>query len=379
MWFNPPAKDRYGSVCFGHPDLQVQAAMNEHGLFVDFTAQNDIDPSKLKLKNPFYGDLFFEILAKCKNVEEALEFLKTHDYAFSSQATLADAQGRSVIINAGAKVENTGHYQINTNFNIIHLESGNYACRRYDITEEALSKASEISVLLFREILSRTAQEGKVSTLYSNIYDLKRGIIYVYLFHNFENVYIIDLKEELKKGYRMENIADHFPASFAHESFTKNHELYSRELMLREISRNGVDETIRYYQDLKGTISGKDSEKRVQQINSDLVEAALFLLRASWIKHSGGKGWVYWYNFPSSYDIWHSNNEMLKAASKIFASLLDETTDPAFDYEMYAYINLILGNKDTAKEYYKKSISVASESSGGYKRGKVMLDKINRL
>src|SRR5687768_17633960 len=82
LWFNPPTKDRYGSVCFGFPDLQAQAAMNEHGLFFDFTAQGGIDPSKLNLKNPYYGDLFFEILGKCKNIEEVLVFLEKHDYAF---------------------------------------------------------------------------------------------------------------------------------------------------------------------------------------------------------------------------------------------------------------------------------------------------------
>ena len=36
IWFNPATKERYGSVCFGAPDMQVASAVNEYGLFIDF-------------------------------------------------------------------------------------------------------------------------------------------------------------------------------------------------------------------------------------------------------------------------------------------------------------------------------------------------------
>src|SRR5437868_2232696 len=71
VWFNPRTSDRYGSVCFGAPDLQIGAAMNEYGLFYDFTAQYTIDPAKYDLKHPYNGDIMFEILGKCKTVKEA--------------------------------------------------------------------------------------------------------------------------------------------------------------------------------------------------------------------------------------------------------------------------------------------------------------------
>ena len=37
-------------------------------------------------------------------------------------------------------------------------------------------------------------------TLYSNIYDLKNGLVYLYYLHDFDNEVIFDLSEELKKG-----------------------------------------------------------------------------------------------------------------------------------------------------------------------------------
>jgi penicillin V acylase-like amidase (Ntn superfamily) len=161
IWFNPKTAERYGSVCFGLPDLQAQAAMNEYGLFYDFTAQN-IDPAKYSPKNLYQGDLFFEILGKCKTVKEALVFLEKYDYAISSQVLIADALGNSMIINAGIKLSKSGHYQINTNFDISNLKAKNYVCRRYDIAEASLREAKTINVPFLRDILNRTQARRKI-------------------------------------------------------------------------------------------------------------------------------------------------------------------------------------------------------------------------
>lgn len=61
VWYNPPTKDRYGSVCFGAPDMQVAAAMNEYGLFFDAAAAS-YDLNKLNQKNPYKGFLLWEVV-----------------------------------------------------------------------------------------------------------------------------------------------------------------------------------------------------------------------------------------------------------------------------------------------------------------------------
>ncbi|RLJ75066.1 C45 family peptidase [Pedobacter alluvionis] len=282
MWFNPKTTERYGSVCFGLPDLQAQAAMNEYGLFYDFTAQN-IDPAKYHPKNIYKGDLFFEILGKCKTVKEALVYLEKYDYAISSQVLIADALGNSIIINAGTQLPKSGYYQINTNFDISAVKTKNYSCRRYDISEQMLKEAKTIHVPFFRDILNRTRQEGKLSTIYSNIYDLKRGIITVYHFHDFEYPYIIDLKKELAKGYRLEKISDHFPASFAYEQFLMSDKpMYRKEMMLDEINEKGLRPTINRYFDL-GKKMPKDST-----ITNTLLEVGIQLVKDGYNKHAQG-------------------------------------------------------------------------------------------
>lgn len=375
MWFNPPSKDRYGSVCFGFPDLQTQAAMNEHGLFFDFTAQEGIDPSKLKLKNPYYGDLFLEILGKCKNIDEVLNFLEKHDYAFSSQVLIADASGRSLIVNAETIVEKTGVYQISTNFNICRLKDGNFNCWRYELAQKELSTAKEISIEYFANLLKATSQEGKYGTLYSNIYDLKRGLIYVYLFRNFEEPYVIDLKKELGKGYRVEALSSHFQNKSAFEKLARNHAEFNREQILNEINENGLDITLKHYALLKKDTSSHD------KINEWMTDVAITLIVNAYHRHSSGGAWHYWYNFPSSYERW-SAGDHLKQPTRIFEWLLEtKTAAPPefFIHEMLGYVHLMQGDSKLAEAYYKKALAHAPKESGNYKRSLIMCIQCTNL
>ena len=59
----------------------------------------------------------------------------------------------------------------------------------------------------------KTKQEsGSITvTLYSNICDLKNGDMYIYHFHNFEDVVKINLQEELKKGEHSQSIVSLLP------------------------------------------------------------------------------------------------------------------------------------------------------------------------
>ncbi|WP_316827953.1 hypothetical protein [Pedobacter miscanthi] len=373
VWFNPKTADRYGSVCFGLPDLQAQAAMNEYGLFYDFTAQN-IDPAQFHPKNIYQGDFFFEILGKCKTVKEAMVFLEKYDYAISAQVLIADALGNSVIINAGTKLTKSGAYQINTNFDISKLATKNYSCRRYDISDEALKKAEVLNVPFFRDILSRTRQEGKLSTIYSNIYDLKRKLITVYNFHDFEHPWVIDLKEELAKGYRLEKLSDRFPTSFAYEQFLiSDKAMYRKEMILDEIGTKGLQPTLNRYFEL-----GKNTVKKDSTLNGILLEVGIQLVKDSYNQHANGGIWQYWFVLPGGFKIENINDKRINGAGEIFDYLTAEKDIDHklknFIFELNAYVKLINGDQKKAKTYYE----IASGNSAdtwpiSFNRSKKML------
>jgi hypothetical protein len=378
VWFNPRTSDRYGSVCFGAPDLQIGAAMNEYGLFYDFTAQYTIDPAKYDLKHPYNGDIMFEILGKCKTVKEALAFLETHDYTAASQVLLADATGNSVIMHVGEKVMKSGNYQINTNFDICNLATGNYSCARYDISNQILSNATTVSVSLLRNLLNRTHQEGTLSTQYSNIYDLKRGIIYVYLFHDFENVYVIDLKKELSKGYRLEMLADHFAISFAYQTFMQSQPIYRKEKIMSEIKDSGLTKTTdKYISELQNTKTTKDSTLKIT-----LMDVGVQLIKDANNQNLDGGMWEYFFSLQNGYNVIHYNDDRLDAAKDLFNELLEEQWNDIklknFMLEMIAYIDLLENRKPLALESYKKLAANPSETYPmTNNRSREMLNRIN--
>jgi len=372
IWYNPATKDRYGSVCFGAPDMQAAAAMNEYGLFYDFAAAN-YDLSKLNLKNPYKGDLMWEILGKCKTVKEAMVILKQYDYAISAKVLLADKEGNSIVITPGGIIEKKGDFQVNSNCNMIN---GKLSCRRPDIANEMLSGSKENNIDFLKNILDKTHQEGELNTLYSTICDLKKGIIYVYLFHDYNTAYKIDLKSELKKGYHIENLADHFPSSFAYESFSKNHSLYLKESIFQEMQDKGMESTIDRY-----IAESEKADPKNKNLDPALLEVALQLIKYSWNEHNNGAMWDYWFSKPNGYDIQPYQDNRLTSAEKLLKYLsAKEEKDLKlrnFMYEMSGFINMTQGNKSIAKELYEKAITNPDEAYPvTLLRGKEMLSRL---
>lgn len=207
---------------------------------------------------------------------------------------------------------------------------------------------------------------------------MKRGIIYVYLFHNYNIVYKIDLRAELNKGYRIENLADHFPTFFAYESYTQNHSLYLKEFIMNEIDKNGLKVTLDNY-----ISENKISKLKDSILNPALLEVSLQLIKYSWNEHSKGGMWDYWFSFPKGYDVQRFKDNRLAASSTLLLYLLNQKEFDNklrnFIYEMYAYVNLIQGDFNIAKEYYRKSLANPSETyENSYLRGKEMLNRINK-
>ena len=105
--------------------------------------------------------------------------------------------------------------------------------------EENDEKSITVSIDHFRRILAAVHQEGNyVNTLYSNIYDLKKKLVYLYHFHNFENKLIIDLKEELKKGKHSYDLPSLFPKNYAADTFLQ---IYQKRKEFKQAKVNPQD------------------------------------------------------------------------------------------------------------------------------------------
>jgi len=221
VWFLPAENGKHGRVYFGYGDLFPQGGMNDQGLFFDGLA---VAPQKVLLsagRPEYHGNLVEKIMEECATVEQALEVFKSYNLGFMERSMLlfGDATGDSAIIEGDAIVRKKTTFQVATNVRQSAAESPESQCPRYALASGLLRGTDRFTVDLFRRVLAATHQEHDTPTVYSMVYDLKRKIVYLYHFHNFENVVVMDLKEELAKGKRVLSLPDLFPPTYAAQEY----------------------------------------------------------------------------------------------------------------------------------------------------------------
>ncbi|MGD2252541.1 MAG: hypothetical protein PVF70_06465 [Anaerolineales bacterium] len=208
VWFLPPEGGKFGRIYFGFEN-QYQGGMNDQGLFFDGTAVDPIDVPHDESKPIHMGNLILKAMEDCATVECVLEIFETFSLPGTSrdQFFVADSTGDSAIIELGTVVRKSSSYQVATNFRTSSTEP--ITCERYLTAEAMLASAEAFTVDLFRDILD-AVQNAAGGTTYSNIYDLKQRIVYVYFYHDFEHPVVFNLDEELEQGAHVYELPDLF-------------------------------------------------------------------------------------------------------------------------------------------------------------------------
>lgn len=229
-WTEPPSDGNYGCLYLGFENNSLQGGINEKGLCFD---ANSLPNSKInphsELPTPPFAEPPYEkytmwapvlILKKASTVEEAIKIAgqyQRRNWDWNSgnlgyQINLADAKGDAVIISVDKEGEliytrkQKGYnYLVSTNFNRANSQNAwSYPCWRYDKAVEMLDDVKEtknLTVDYMKSILDSVHVEGADNnTLYSNIFDLKNRIVYLYHWHQFDEVAALKVDEELAKG-----------------------------------------------------------------------------------------------------------------------------------------------------------------------------------
>lgn len=217
IWIIPASEGRFGRFCFGFDENYkiAEGGLNEKGLFIAVNALNENSGWKPDPGLPDWEEWtgWFKtgvpdgILAKCATLDEAVRVFKSYNLFTLNRVKflIADKSGDSIVIEWSKDglrfIERTQDHQISTNFITSNYKPWQYPCYRYRVAEQIFStRADGVSLDLIRSVLSATHNEFPTPTVYSNVCDLGSGDIFIYYFHNFEEVVKINLLEEVKKG-----------------------------------------------------------------------------------------------------------------------------------------------------------------------------------
>ncbi len=231
LWVEPAGKGKYGVLCVGFDDFGPQGGINEKGLAFDGNALPYIPiktyPERLQPTEAIVNRI---IMHNCSTVEEAIAMARSYDWGtiysgkFAGQYLLADASGDACVLGFGPdrelaitrKPKGDG-FIVSTNFNRAYPENRyyTYPCERYETASrmlEKLVKEGDLTVETLALVLKAVHQEGLRSpTLYSNIFDLKKGIAYFYDRHQYDRVARVDVIGTIKSGQPPKRISDLFP------------------------------------------------------------------------------------------------------------------------------------------------------------------------
>jgi hypothetical protein len=245
MWFVPGTSGEFGRVYFGFDDLSPQGGINEPGVFFDCTA-TPANPITLSLDKPLYQQfLVRKVMAECSTVKDAVAIYGMYNLAQQNMANyqimFGDALGGSVIVEGDQVLSKdaSSPFQVVTNFYQSNPSLGGYPCPRFQTATSILQQAAEINHSLCRNILDTVHQEGAYPTQYSNVYDLKNQIIYLYYFHNFHEYIEISLAQELQKGSQTYRIPELFSRIRLH-SPTDGESLTSLSVTFNWEAKNSV-------------------------------------------------------------------------------------------------------------------------------------------
>ncbi len=230
-WVKPPTDSTYGVLYVGYSDLYPQGGINEKGLAFDgnslpvFTMKEN--PAGRK---PTRLIISFTIMEQCATVSEAIGVARSYDWGgtIAGQVLLADASGDAVVMSADVngelaftrKPEGDG-FIVSTNFNRANPSNrwGNYPCERYTKTEarlDSLSREDRVTVDALASVLDAVHFSGtRLNTLYSNIFDLKEGLVYLYFWHAFDHPVTLRVADVIARKSRPVRLSTLFPDDVA--------------------------------------------------------------------------------------------------------------------------------------------------------------------
>jgi len=214
IYFVPPNEDEYGRVIVGYAgNYWIQGGMNEKGLFWDGLAAPYLEVMNSSDKPYFNGHIVDYILRECDTCDEAINIFNQYNMKIFERAQLliGDQYGDSFIIEGDVIHKKTEYFQVATNFYLSQWGPP-YPCWRYNTAVNMFesNQIEELSVDFCVSVLDAVHQEGAYPTQYSTLYDLKKGLVYLYHNYNYNKVKIFNLTEEFELGYHSYYIPDLF-------------------------------------------------------------------------------------------------------------------------------------------------------------------------
>jgi tetratricopeptide (TPR) repeat protein len=221
IWFEQGEDSKFGAMYVGFDNLYPQGGMNEAGLVFDGFAMDYLEVADTTGKKSIIteDEIFFftkNILQTCSNVTEVKEVLLQYNLErfHSSLLFFVDKSGDYLVMEGDSLILGNDPTYIQSNFYpSCTKDEKDVKIDFYQKGRDYLNQnTANTSLAYCTNMMNAMHQDwGYGGTLYSTVYDLETGVIYLYYHSDFDTVVTFDLKKELEKGNQSLKIPELFP------------------------------------------------------------------------------------------------------------------------------------------------------------------------
>lgn len=250
IWFEQGKNGEYGAAYVGFDNFYPQGGMNRAGLVFDGFSEDYKAISDTLGKKNLKIDFLKDILKKCATVDDVKKYLIQYNLSGleTSMFLFIDRTGKYLVAEGDSLTIGNKPSYVLSNFYPSQVKDENEIDIPFYQKGRRLLENHRDTSINFCSSAMDTMHQEKVwggGTMYTTIYDLIEGTIYLYFFHDYTHVVKFNLDHELKMGDYSLVIPELFPENKKGHEFVNNYNEISNEIDLFK-DNDLLNDSIRY-------------------------------------------------------------------------------------------------------------------------------------
>jgi hypothetical protein len=250
IWFEHGKVGEYGAVYVGFDNFWPQGGMNQAGLVFDGFSMDYLAINDTLGKKSLDANFLQDLMRKCANVDDVKKYFAQYNLKGleTSMFLFIDKTGKYLVVEGDSLITGNNQSYVLSNFYPSQIKEENEIdIPFYHKGKKLLDSKKDTTISFCSSVMDTMHQERNwgAGTMYTTIYDLKDGTIFLYFFRDYTHVVKFNLNQELKKIDYSLVIPDLFAENKRGQDFLNNYNAINSSLDLYK-SEDILSDSIRY-------------------------------------------------------------------------------------------------------------------------------------
>lgn len=250
IWFEHGKVGEYGAIYVGYDNFWPQGGMNQEGLVFDGFSMDYLAINDTLGKKSLDANFLQDLMRKCANVDDVKKYFAQYNLTGleTSMFLFIDKTGKYLVVEGDSLITGNNQSYVLSNFYPSQIKEENeIGMPFYHKGKKLLESQKDTTISFCSSVMDTMHQQRNwgAGTMYTTIYDLNEGAIFLYFFRDYTHAVKFNLNQELKKMDYSLVIPDLFPENKKGQDFLNNYNAINSSLDLYN-SEDILSDSIRY-------------------------------------------------------------------------------------------------------------------------------------